>query len=207
VNTPQEQPYKRMQTDHANRCALCVDADAGRYVNKFGVLIMSVRKIEQIIISAFTVLVLSTTATANEKIELERLYELFNSELVNSGFVESSRLFEEDKIRDALKALKSADIDLIRPFYSMQYAASNEECYSKSACRESDLIFLSVIAFMDYKIISIGSKKGLTRKMGVSGINGGTNKIKLVVDWLHENGNWKIDRLMKVPAIWSIKFE
>jgi len=176
-------------------------------VNEFGVVIMLVRKIEQIIFTVFTVLVLSAPATANEKIELERLYELFNSELVNSGFVKASRMFEEDRVIDSLKVLKSADIDLIRPFYSRKYATSNEECYSHSSCRESDLIFLSVITLIDYEIISIGSKSGTTRKMGVSGTNGGTTKIKLVVFWLHENDNWKIDRLMKVPTSGNVKFE
>ncbi len=180
---------------------------AARYVNKFGVFVMSFRKIGQIVVAVFTVLVLSTPATANEDIVLKKLYESFNSELANLGFIEASRLFEEGKIRKALKALKSADIDLIRSFYSKQYAASNEECHSLPDCRESDLIFLSVITFREYKVISIGSKKGETRKMGVSGTNGSATEIKLVVDWLNENGNWKIDGLMKVPVSWNINFE
>jgi len=43
--------------------------------------------------------------------------------------------------------------------------------------------------------------------MGISGIDGGAVKIKLVIEWLHEDDKWKIDKLIKVPINWNIKFK
>jgi len=172
-----------------------------------GLTIKTFHKIIQVLCVVLTAILLTVPAIANEDKKLIELYEQFNSKLINSGFSEANRLLSEDNIKDSMKILKSADIDFLKSFYSEKFTASHEKCYSRSLCRESDLIFLSVLAFTEYEVVSLGKINGKSRKMGISGIDGGAVKIKLVIEWLHEDDKWKIDKLVKVPINWNLKFK
>ncbi len=163
-------------------------------------------RITQLLIVFATTISLFAPTFADEDKKLTQLYSQFNAELINLGFAEASLLFDEEKIYGAMRILKNANMGLLWSFYSKQHAASDQECHSHSYCRESGLIFLSVLAFTEYEIVSIGKTNGASKKMGVSGRNG-TTKNKAIVRWLLEDGEWKIDSITMVPTNWNIEFD
>ncbi|MBL3598893.1 MAG: hypothetical protein JMN25_03370 [gamma proteobacterium endosymbiont of Lamellibrachia anaximandri] len=161
-------------------------------------------KIVRVLIVAAAMVSLSASVIADEDKEIVKLYNQFNTQLVASGFGKASILLDKDNIDDAMRVLKRVNTDLLRAFYSGQMAASNEECHTHSLCRESDLIFLSVITFSEYEILSIQKINDTSIKMVITGLEATGVRIKLVALWLREDGDWKIDRLMKVPADWNV---
>lgn len=161
-------------------------------------------KIVRDFIIATSMIFISASAIANEDKEVIKLYNQFNTQLIASGFGEASFLFGKDNIDGAMRILKRANTALLRTFYSKKTTASNEECHTHSLCRESDLIFLSVIAFVEYEVLSVGKINSTSKKMVITGVEASGVRIKLLVWWLWEDDDWKIDRLMKVPADWNV---
>jgi CRISPR/Cas system CMR-associated protein Cmr3 (group 5 of RAMP superfamily) len=150
-----------------------------------------------------TVFAVNSPVTAVEDSEIIQLYDQYNAQLRQLNLAEPMSLIDKGKIFKANRILKKINTDSLRSFYTKAMNKTDEECYSDSNCRFSDLVSLHVITMTKYDVISIEKINNGSVELVIVGENSSGKEIKLILNWLREDEEWKIDSTMKVPRNWS----
>jgi hypothetical protein len=149
-----------------------------------------------------TIFMAASPVLAVEDSVIIHLYDQYNAQLKQLNLAEPMSLIDKGKVFKANKLLKKINIDLLRKYYSKAMNQTNDECYSDSNCRMSDMIGLHVQTMASYRVKSVEKENNKLVKLVIIGINAPGLERKVVVRFVFESGEWKIDRVITGPPSW-----
>ncbi len=141
---------------------------------------------------------------AGDTEEVFAAYERFNAHLKQLDLAEPMALLDAGRVSRARRGLKRIETESLKSFYTEDLNATNDACHAHLNCRLSNLIFLGLITMATYEVLALEPLDGGSVKLTVLGRNTSGDEIKLVQEWLQEDGRWKIARSMKVPLNWGL---
>ncbi len=148
------------------------------------------------------IFMLTAPASTKDDAELIALYDQYNVQLRQLNISEPILLLDKGKISKAKRVLKKINTSSLRKFYTAALSQSNEACQSSSNCRLSDFIFLDMITMKKYDVIALDQVDDETAKLVIAGENYSGLSIQLILKWIFEGGEWKIDATIKAPENW-----
>ena len=147
------------------------------------------------IVIAFICLV-GTPALADEDEEVINLYDQFNVQLNQLNLTEPMILITNEEILKAKRMLDRIDISVLRKFYTKAMNETNNRCYSNSMCRFSGLVFIASIVMSKYEVIDLKKINEESIELVIWGETTAGLNIDLILSWLLEDGQWKIDSIV-----------
>lgn len=148
-----------------------------------------------------TILAVASPTLAFENTEIIQLYDQYNTQLKQLNLSEPMSPVGEGKAEEKKFSKKTDAINTnsLNKYYSKAMQMTRDECYRNSNCRLSDLMFLNIATMSKYDVIAVEKTNDGSVKVVVVGINASGAKIKLILYWLFEDGEWKIDSVTKRP--------
>jgi len=166
------------------------------------VLNLSVRVINnfyRISIVIVSICMMGAPVLADGNSKIINLYDQFNTELQRLNLSGPMSLIDEDKVMKAIRMLNKVDTSALSKFYTKAMVEADAECYAASNCNLSNLIFLSVITMSKYDVVAVNKINSESVELVVEGKTTIGTEIKLVLIWLLEDEQWKIDSTTKIP--------
>lgn len=166
------------------------------------VLNLSVRVINnfyRISIVIVSICMMGAPVLADEDSKIINLYDQFNAELRRLNLAEPMSLIDEDKVMKAIRMLNKVDTSALSKFYTKAMVETDAKCYTASNCNLSNLISLSVITMSRYDVFAVNEINNESVELVIEGKTTLGTEIKLVLIWLLEDEQWKIDSTTKIP--------
>jgi len=136
---------------------------------------------------------------ADENSKIINLYDQFNTELQRLNLVEPMALIDENKVLKAIRMFNKVDTSALSKFYTKTMIETDAKCYAVSNCNLSNYIFLAVITMSKYDIVAVNKIGNESVELVIEGKTTLGTEIELVLIWLLEDEQWKIDSTTKIP--------
>jgi len=137
----------------------------------------------------------TTPELASEISEIVRSYEQYNAQLRKLNLPDPTSL-------NILAVFARTNTDSIKGYYTAAMSRMHDQCHSIPNCRMSDMIALRVQTMTNYRVVSLQQKDNNLVKLIVVGANTRGTERKVIVDWLLENGKWRINEIISGPPNW-----
>jgi len=137
----------------------------------------------------------TTPELASEISEIVRSYDQYNAQLRKLNFPDPTSL-------NILAVFARTNTDSIKGYYTAAMSRAHDQCHSNPNCRMSDMIGLQVQTMTNYRVMSVQQKGSNLVTLIVVGANTRGTERKVIVDWLLENGKWRINKIISGPPNW-----
>jgi hypothetical protein len=123
---------------------------------------------------------------AFEVVQIARSYDYYNGQLKKLNLSASPGV---------LGLFISPDTDSLKRYYTQEKSKKHDQCRSSSACRKSEVAALRAQTMGSYSVVRLEQSGEDKASLVVAGTTTSGNQRRVTVDWLLENGRWRINEV------------
>ena len=127
---------------------------------------------------------------ASDMSEISRSYDYYNAELKDLNLPDPDSM---------LSMLAGSRTERLKRYYSKEMAGKRDRCHSDTACRKSDIMGLRAQTLGSYSVVSMHQRDENLVTLMVVGTNTRGAPRRVIVDWLFEDGRWRINDVVSGP--------
>jgi hypothetical protein len=127
---------------------------------------------------------------ASDMSEISRSYDYYNNELKDLSLPDPDSM---------LSMFAGSRTERLKRYYSKEMAAKRDRCYADAACRKSDIMGLRAQTLGSYSVVSVHQRDENLVTLMVVGTNTRGVSRRVIVDWMFEDGRWRINDVVSGP--------
>ena len=128
---------------------------------------------------------------ASEMGQISRSYDFYNAELKELSLPDPDSLL--------FPVTAGFRTDGLKRYYTKEMNQKRDRCYSDSSCRKSDIMGLRAQTMGSYRVVSLHQRDENLVTLMILGTNTRGAERRVIVDWLFEDGRWRINDVVSGP--------